>query len=184
MSEPSVHPTLAVFKACPRCASTRLARHLGKALRCASCGLELFLNPAAAVGAFISDSQGRTLFLRRAKDPGKGKLGIPGGFTDVSETAEESLRREVLEETGLSLPERLEYVGSWTNVYVYAGVSYATLDFYFHARVESLAAAKALDETDSLVAADPSELDPAELAFDSARKALAKLVQLKRPAIK
>jgi len=172
MNENREHPALKAFKTCPRCASLRISRHLGKAIRCADCGFELFLNPAAAVGAVVVDSSGKALFLRRAKDPGKGLLGLPGGFADVMETAEDSLRREALEETGLALPERLDYIGSWTNVYDYAGVSYATLDFYFLARVESLASARALDETDSLVLRDPKYMDPSELAFDSARKAI------------
>ena len=41
--------------------------------------------------------------VRRAIDPGKGRWGFPAGFQDYGETAEETARREVLEETGLEI---------------------------------------------------------------------------------
>ncbi|MGH6859923.1 MAG: NUDIX domain-containing protein [Phyllobacterium sp.] len=52
------------------------------------CGL-VFLNRA------------RILLLQRKKSPEAGAWGIPGGKVDFLETAEQAVRREALEETGL-----------------------------------------------------------------------------------
>jgi NAD+ diphosphatase len=167
------HPALTGFKCCPSCSSLRIVRREGKAVKCGDCGFEFFLNPAAAVGVVMEAPDGRVVLLRRAKEPGKGKLGIPGGFIDAFETVEDGARREVLEETGLHLPERLDYLGSCVNRYEYAGVVYASCDIYLHARMDSLEGILALDETEAIVLRDPKLLAPDELAFSSARQALA-----------
>lgn len=165
------HPQLAVFKNCPKCGSDSV-RAGEKSIKCDSCGLDYFLNPAAAVGAIIEDPSGRILFLRRAKNPSKDKLGLPGGFVDAFETAEDALRREIMEEVGLDIPSFC-YLGAWPNIYPYAGVDYATLDFYYLAKVDSLESATPLDETESCVFLRPEEADPSEFAFDSVRNAIA-----------
>lgn len=50
------------------------------------------------VGVF--NSSGELLLQRRARD---GTWGLIGGFTELGETVEETARREVLEETGLTV---------------------------------------------------------------------------------
>ena len=60
----------------------------------------------AAAKAFIQDDQGRLLLLQRSK-PYIGenslKWDLPGGRADIGEKLEDALRRELLEETGLTL---------------------------------------------------------------------------------
>jgi len=140
-------------------------------LKCGRCDFEFYRNPAVATAAIIADAGGRILLLRRANEPSKGKLGMPGGFTDIGETAEEGLRREVKEETSLELPD-IKFLISAPNRYVYAGILYSTVDFFFTARVESFAPAQALSEVQELVIRAPSDIAPEELAFDSMRHAL------------
>ncbi|HSN76554.1 MAG TPA: NUDIX domain-containing protein [Anaerolineae bacterium] len=57
--------------------------------------------PEPTVGALIFDPEGR-LFLMRSHKWG-GKYVVPGGHVELGETLEAALRREVAEETGLSI---------------------------------------------------------------------------------
>lgn len=55
------------------------------------------------------------LLIERGNDPYKGCWAIPGGFMNMDETAEECARRELREETGLSVTNIRE-IGSFTAV--------------------------------------------------------------------
>jgi mutator protein MutT len=58
--------------------------------------------PIVSVGAVIFDDE-RVLLIRRGNAPLKGDWSLPGGVVEVGETLSEALRREVLEETGLTV---------------------------------------------------------------------------------
>lgn len=166
----------ALTRYCPRCGSTNILRNGGHIV-CQACGHQHYVNPAVAVGALVLNQEERMLFLRRAKDPGKGLLGMPGGFVDAGETAEEALRREVREETGLEL-KSMAFLLSHPNRYNYAGICYDVLDLFFICRVDSFHAAQALDEVEAVVIRPPSAVSPDEIAFPSMRAALAHWNQL------
>ena len=57
--------------------------------------------PEPTAGALIQDPEGRILLLKSHKF--KDLYTIPGGHIELGETAEEALRREVKEETGLDV---------------------------------------------------------------------------------
>lgn len=59
-----------------------------------------YITPKVGVDAAIFDVHGWLLLTRRADD---GLWCLPCGWAEVCETAEETLRREVLEETGLQV---------------------------------------------------------------------------------
>jgi mutator protein MutT len=143
----------------------------GGPFRCAACGFTLFFNAAGAVAAIIRRADGRALFVRRAKDPAKGKLGMPGGFIDPGETAEEALAREVREEVGLEIRDA-RYLSSHANRYDYAGVRYHTVDLFFVAMVDDPDRATPLDAVEALVWMDPLTMPLDEIAFESMREAL------------
>ena len=71
--------------------------------RCESCGHTTFFGPVTAVGAVITNNEGLILLIQRAKEPGLGKLGMPGGFVDPNEAAEVALRREIQSQEGNSV---------------------------------------------------------------------------------
>lgn len=163
-----------LFQYCPRCAMAQPPTvEVGDVgpFRCAGCGFTLYFSPAGAVAAILVRPDGRALFIRRAHEPAAGKLGMPGGFVDPAESAEDALRREVLEEIGLEIRD-VQYVGSYANRYPYAGVTYDTVDLFFVARPVDPARAEALDGVDDVLWLDPLTVPLDEIAFESMRAAL------------
>lgn len=120
---------------CPACGHARESFEPLRPFRCTRCAHATFFGPVSAVGAIVTNSQGQVLLLRRANDPGKGMLGMPGGFVDHGETAEIALKREVLEEIGLTV-KSLKYLTSEPNAYVYRGVTLPVLDLFYVVEVE------------------------------------------------
>ena len=53
----------------------------------------------------------RTLLIRRKADPFAGRWAFPGGFLDMDEAAEAGARRELQEETGLTIDGPVEPIG-------------------------------------------------------------------------
>jgi len=160
-----------VFQYCPKCGQKSLSSPSEKLIECSTCDFHFYRNPAVATAVILSDLSGQVLLTRRAKEPAKGKLGMPGGFVDFCETAEDGLRREVKEEICLEL-EHIEFLTSYPNQYPYEGIVYPTVDFFFTARVRSFERARALSEVENLVIRDPKQVASEELAFDSMRHAM------------
>ena len=129
-----MHP-LIKFEDCPLCGSHHFTVNGEKSRKCENCGFEFFMNPAAATVAFILNSKGELLVEKRKREPAKGMYDLPGGFADMRETAEQGVRREVLEETGLTV-NHVQYMFSLPNVYRYSGVDIPTLDLFFRCEVE------------------------------------------------
>lgn len=49
------------------------------------------------------DDQGRLLLVQRGREPQLGRWSLPGGKANPGETFEDAAKREILEETGLSI---------------------------------------------------------------------------------
>ncbi|MFZ0965395.1 MAG: NUDIX hydrolase [Candidatus Bathyarchaeia archaeon] len=67
--------------------------------------------PIVGVGAVIIQD-GRILLEKRKNEPGKGKWSVPGGLVELGENVEQTVTREVKEETGLEVekPEHIDVV--------------------------------------------------------------------------
>jgi ADP-ribose pyrophosphatase YjhB (NUDIX family) len=143
-------------------------------LRCQACAFTLFFNPASAVGAFVVRPDGQMLWLQRAREPGRGKLGLAGGFIDIGETAEEALARELDEEVGLTI-RTWRFLCSAPNDYAYADVCYPVCDLFFEVQVDSSDVVRS-DESEvaGWVWLPPEEVRPDQIAFKSVRAAFAK----------
>ncbi len=83
---------------CGKCGGVNGFHRTERALQCEKCGRVVYprINPAVIVGVIKGDSllitQYRTGFVHNA---------LVAGFTEIGETAEETVQREVMEETGL-----------------------------------------------------------------------------------
>jgi NAD+ diphosphatase len=163
-----------VIRHCPRCGASGFKAEAHGRFECAGCAFVFYLDVAAAVAAIIRDQDGRVLLTRRAHDPERGKLDIPGGFVDAGEAAEDALRREVREELGLEI-EELTYACTQANIYEYRGLTYHTLDVYFSCRVRDLAAIRSGDDINGFAFLALDEIPTADIGFDSVRRALARL---------
>ncbi len=156
-----------VLRYCLKCGAAALRMIGSKQLYCDSCGFEFYLNPAAAVAALISDSQGRLLIVERAREPQKGTWDLPGGFADPGESAEDALRREVREELGLEITHS-RYLCSFPNRYEYMGVRYATMDLAFVCEAADMTVAR-VEQTEvaRFALLRPEEIDVARFGFPS-----------------
>lgn len=164
------HP-LARFHRCPMCGSAKFNANDTKSKRCDDCGFVYYMNPSAATAAFIINSRGELLVVRRAKEPAKGTLDLPGGFVDIGETAEEGIVREIREETGLEVTE-CKYLFSRPNIYPYTGIDVHTLDMLFECKVNNEAEARADDDAAELMWIPIEKINPEEFGLASIRKAV------------
>jgi len=89
--------------------------------------------PRACAGMVVL--RGRDiLMLRRAHRPQRGFLDIPGGFMEANESMEAAARRELREETGLTLG-RVRALGFYWDRYFLKGFGwFPTLNFYYLGR--------------------------------------------------
>lgn len=61
--------------------------------------------PIAGVGVVIVKGD-KVLLIRRGKEPGRGRWGLPGGAVELGETVAQAAKREVDEECGIEIEVR------------------------------------------------------------------------------
>jgi NAD+ diphosphatase len=166
------------FTYCPHCAARALAPLGQKAACCTACGFRYFHNPAAAVVGLI-ERNSDILFIQRAQEPGRGLLGLPGGFVDYGETLEQALGREIQEETGLTA-RHLEYFGSTFNEYLYGEITYLSTDAYYVCSVDHECSLRCGDEVAAASWRSPESVQSEGLAFPGVARMLSLYVQKQR----
>ncbi len=165
------------FKFCPRCAAKN--EQAGSIpFRCLGCGFSHFFGPVAAVGALVTDESGKLLLVRRAHQPAKGRWGLPGGFVDRFETAEQAIAREVLEETDLRVTAS-EFLMTHPNRYNYRGIVAPVIDLFFRCQVAAGEITLADGELDDFVWTHPTADHLGQLAFESNRIAIERWMETK-----
>lgn len=160
-----IHPYYqANYNFCPRCGAKFLAKETP--LQCQNCGFEVYANPAPT-SAVIIEQNGKILLAIRKNDPKKGTWDTPGGFIEPNESLEESVIREVKEETGLTV-KVIGYIAS-------APIDYEqkpTLTIGVHAQIVS-GTMKPADDVASLHWVSLDEI-PENIGFDSVRMVIEK----------
>ena len=170
------HP-FSTFKYCPKCGSEEFKVNNNESKKCNSCGFVYYFNSSAAIVAVIENSNNEVLVARRAKDPAKGTLDLPGGFAAMHETIEETVRREVLEETCLKI-NSLKYIFSIPNIYEYSGFEVHTMDLFFECKIDDFSNMKAQDDVLELLFIPKKELNPDDFGLTSIKKGIEKLQTL------
>jgi len=79
--------------------------------RCA-CGRTTWINPIPVAVVLLPVDDG-LLLIRRAIEPQRGKLALPGGYVNFGESWQAGAARELVEETGIVIdPARVELAGA------------------------------------------------------------------------
>ena len=164
------HP-LAKFAYCPRCGSADFMVNGPRSKRCGHCGFVYYLNASAATAAFIVNRRNEVLVSRRAFEPAKGTLDLPGGFVDPGESTDQGMRREILEETGCHVAE-MRWLFSLPNSYSFSGFEVPTADSFFLFRLAEGEKPAACDDAAALEWVAINALRPADFGLDSIRKAV------------
>ena len=159
---------------CPACGSEQFNQAGARSKKCGRCGFHLYFNVSAAVAAVIFNEEGKMMFTRRALEPHKGMLDLPGGFVDPSETVEQSLTRELEEELGTKV-KKMSYFCSFPNIYPFSGLQINTLDLVFKVELESLSDLKPMDDISGIEFYYPDEVNLAELPAESMKNIVKKL---------
>jgi NAD+ diphosphatase len=135
--------------------------------KCSGCERNVFANAKLGSTIMLFDSEGRMLLGVRAFNPKIGMLDFVGGFAEVSENIEESLHREIHEETGL-LPSDYStpvYIGSSNDNYYYQDTVYNCLSCVFVATIRPGAIVQPNDDILEVVWLKPEDIDRSKIAF-------------------
>ncbi len=162
------------FKYCPKCGSSEFHVNNEKSKKCGNCNFTYYFNSCAASVGLIFNENDELLVATRAHEPAKGTFDLPGGFVDMYETGEESMMREIKEETNLDVVG-VEYMFSIPNIYVYSDFEVHTLDLVFNCKVNDLSNMKAEDDVTQLEFVKRQDLNPNLFGLTSIKEVIKKI---------
>jgi len=96
-------------KFCGRCGSPMIHDETERMMRCETCGLTEY--PKISPGVIIAVTNGDKLLLSKYVDREYKRYALLAGFTEIGETLEETVKREVMEEVGLKVTNIRYYKG-------------------------------------------------------------------------
>lgn len=117
------------YRYCPFCGNMLLKKERYSFV-CEKNNHHYYINPRPTNAVILQNKKGEILLVKRKYPPKKGLWDLPGGFTEPDETMEESVKREIREELGISI-NRFAYFSSYPNMYLYKGINSFTLMFVY-----------------------------------------------------
>jgi len=153
------------YKYCSICGG-RLKKDKRGNLACIRCGFMNFRNPRPTATGLIL-YKNKLLLTKRAKAPFKNWWDLPGGYVERGETAEQSLKREIKEETGLDIKIKSIF-GTYSGTASCGADKYRVLSVVFVAQAQG----QALQANDDVLASRwfAKKEIPSKIAFDSNQK--------------
>lgn len=151
---------------CPECKTELTSNEYGPT--CPDGHFTKYPTPVAATVGLV-EFDGKYLVIRRSREPRKGYWDLPGGFVEPGETAEETLHREIKEETGLSVKTGA-YIGTFPSVYGDTDIDTLATTYVFHAKTHEV---RLSEENDDYCWLKLSEMP--EMAFVDCDQAIEKL---------
>jgi NAD+ diphosphatase len=162
----NTHPSN-VIKCCPKCGCKAFkTKDNGRSFTCEECHFNYYLNNSAAVACLIFNTEGKLLLARRAVEPARGMLDLPGGFVEPMESAEAAVKREIKEELGVRVTSA-DYLASFPNEYIFSGFSVFTVDLAFVCKVDDLSAIVPADDVSEVEFIFPKDVKKEELCSQS-----------------
>jgi len=162
----NTHPRV-VIKYCPRCGSKAFkTKDKGRSFNCEGCHFVYYMNNSAAVACLIFNKEGKLLLARRAIEPAKGMLDLPGGFVEPMERVEDAVIREIKEELGVHVT-KAQYLTSFPNEYVFSGFSVFTVDMAFICTVDNLPGIVPADDVSGVEFIFPKDVKKEDLCAES-----------------
>ncbi len=94
-----LHQWYSASRFCGRCGERTVQDDRERMMRCPSCGNAIY--PGIAPAVIVAVTDGNRILMSKYADREYKKYALLAGFTEIGETAEETVRREVMEEVGL-----------------------------------------------------------------------------------
>ncbi len=116
------------------------------------------------------------MLARRARDPWKGTLDLPGGFVDPGEGFEFAMKREIKEELDRDLIS-MKYLTSTFNTYPYSGRDVYTTDAVFECKLDSIDNITPCDDVAEIIWMRPEDVDTSVIPSESMRRIIAFLAK-------
>jgi ADP-ribose pyrophosphatase YjhB (NUDIX family) len=121
----------------------------------------IFWNNPKGATSLILLKDGQVYFVKRALEPQQGKYDLPGGFLEYGENAFDAARRELLEETGLTV-DKMDLIYTTTQHYI----ENVTVCDYIFVTTEWKGTPKPADDVASIELKPIDFFDSEEFAWD------------------